>query len=286
MVADHVVQGSERGDPMPHAGGSPWRTHSVIHVVQPFRNDTECQACHRDAGPIVAWLDLDVDVNEHSVGFATFTSLSAALGGLYLLAAIAILVPGLATVVLRPLRRLTDAMGRVRDGDLTVSVEPGGTREIDTVVSGFNRMVVDLRQARAVEEEARRHHMERVEQLAVVGELAAGLAHEVRNPLSGVKAVLDVLTRECDDEARRHVLHDASGELVRIDQILKELLQFARPKPPTLAPFDFNGLVRDAVALTFPAGADHPTRAATWPRGCPRPWATRARSGRCSSTSC
>ena len=60
----------------------------------------------------MAWLDLDVDVNEHSVGFATFTSLSAALGGLYLLAAIAILVPGLATVVLRPLRRLTDAMGR------------------------------------------------------------------------------------------------------------------------------------------------------------------------------
>jgi signal transduction histidine kinase len=73
-----------------------------------------------------------------------------------------------------------------------------------------------------------------------------------------VKAVLDVLTRECEDEGRKRVLKDASGELVRIDQILKDLLQFARPKPPAIQPFDFNELVRDAVALSFPGGTGHP----------------------------
>jgi len=73
-----------------------------------------------------------------------------------------------------------------------------------------------------------------------------------------VKAVVDVLARESHDESRRRVLHDASGELVRIDQILKDLLQFARPKPPAPAPFDFNALVRDAVALTLPPGGEHP----------------------------
>ena len=190
----------------------------------------------------------DVDVNEHAIGFATFTTLSAALGAFYLLAAIAILVPGLSAIVVRPLRRLTDAMRQVRDGDMAVSVAPAGTREIDTVVGGFNRMVVDLRNARASEEEARRLQLERVEQLA----------HEVRNPLSGVKAVLDVLERESGDPSRRDVLRDASGELVRIDQILRELLQFARPKPPALVPFDLDALVRNAVALTVPADADAP----------------------------
>lgn len=258
VLADHVAQHDPLGDRRPDNAEVRAHSRGVVHVVQPFVNTSDCQSCHRAAGSIVAWLDMDVDVNEHSIGFATFTSLSAALGGLYLLAAVTILVPGLATIVLRPLKRLTDAMDRVRDGDLSVAVEPGGTREIDSVVSGFNRMVVDLRTARAAEEEARRLQLERVEQLAVVGELAAGLAHEVRNPLSGVKAVVDVLARECEDASRRHVLHDASGELVRIDQILKELLQFARPKPPALAPFDFNALVRDAVALTFPADAAAP----------------------------
>ena len=258
LLPDHVVQTAEDGDlmtvrPQPEAPLS-----LVVHVVQPFRNTPECQECHREQGPVIAWLDIDVDVNEHAIGFATFTSLSAALGGLYLLAAVGILVPGLRRAALKPLRRLTEGMGRVRDGDLAVAVDAGGTREIDTVISGFNQMVGDLKQARAVEEEARRNQMERVEQLAVVGELAAGLAHEVRNPLSGVKAVLDVLTRECEDEARKRVLKDASGELVRIDQILKDLLQFARPKPPAIQPFDFNELVRDAVALSFPGGTGHP----------------------------
>ncbi len=257
-LADHLVPEGSPAASHASGGESAWRAAGVVHLVRPFDNAPDCQGCHGDAGPVVAWLDIDVDVNEHSLGFVTFTSLSVALGGLYLLAAIAILVPGLATVILRPLRRLTDAMARVRDGDLTVSVEPGGTREIDTVVSGFNQMVGDLRRARAAEDEARRLHLERVEQLAVVGELAAGLAHEVRNPLSGVKAVVDVLAGESDDTRRQRVLHDASGELVRIDQILKDLLQFARPKPPALAPFDFNALVSDAVALTFPPGADQP----------------------------
>lgn len=268
LVADHLGQASERGD-LRSNDGDPGRSSGVVHVVRPFTNSAECQACHSDAGPVVAWLDIDVDVNEHRVGFTTFTGLSAALGGLYLLAAIAILVPGLAAVVLRPLKRLTDAMGRVRDGDLTVAVEPGGTREIDMVVSGFNQMVGDLRRAKAIEEDARRLQMERVEQLAVVGELAAGLAHEVRNPLSGVKAVVDVLARESHDQSRRHVLHDASGELVRIDQILKELLQFARPKTPALAPFDLNALVRDAVALTFPPDPDEPRARCTLANGLP-----------------
>lgn len=257
-LPDHVTQTTVTGDLRPAASGAAPGQHSVIHVVQPFRNTPECQECHREQGPVIAWLDLDVDVNEHAIGFATFTSLSAALGGLYLLAAVGILVPGLSRTALKPLRRLTDAMGRVKGGDLTVTVDPAGTREIDTVISGFNRMVGDLKQARAVEEEARRNQMERVEQLAVVGELAAGLAHEVRNPLSGVKAVLDVLTRECEDDTRRRVLKDASGELVRIDQILKDLLQFARPKPPAIQPFAFNDLVRDAIALSFTGGAGHP----------------------------
>jgi hypothetical protein len=259
VIAGHVALGSDSGDLIPGSGGILRRSHGVVHIVRPFENAKECETCHREAGQPMAWLDMDVDVNEHSIGFATFTSLSVALGGLYLLGAMGILVPQLVSVVLRPLKRVTRAMGKVRDGDLTVSVEPGGTREIDTVVTGFNRMVGDLRKAKAVEEEARRLHMERVEQLASVGELAAGLAHEVRNPLSGVKAVVEVLARETNDSSRRRILLDASGELVRIDQILKDLLQFARPKAPALAPFDLNALVEDAVALTFPAGGGNQT---------------------------
>jgi signal transduction histidine kinase len=256
-AAEHLGQVSDRGDLLVESGGSSGRANRVVHTGQPFRNTERCQACHTDSGPIVGWLDLDVGVNERATSLGRFTSVSTALGAFYLVAVLAIVVPTVLVVVLRPMRRLTDAMKEVQRGDLAVRMAPTGTREIDTVLEGFNHMVGDLRQARATEEEARRLHLERVEQLAVVGELAAGLAHEVRNPLSGVQAVLDVLTRETGDAARKRVLLDASGELTRVDQILKDLLQFARPKPPTLVPLDLNVLVRDAVNLTVSRG-EHP----------------------------
>jgi signal transduction histidine kinase len=143
-------------------------------------------------------------------------------------------------------------MARVRAGDLTVQVAPSSTREFNAIFNGFNEMVTQLRHGRAAEDEARRLELERVEQLASVGELAAGLAHEIRNPLSGVKAVVEVVARDTPDESRRAVLRDASRELVRIDQTVRELLQYARPKKPVPSAFDLNALVSDAVAFTLP----------------------------------
>jgi len=131
-------------------------------------------------------------------------------------------------------------------------VAPSGTKEIDGVIEGFNRMVEQLRHGRAAEEEARRLHLERVEQLAAVGELAAGLAHEIRNPLSGVKAVVEVLAQEpAFDDTRKAVLRDAAGELSRMDQIVRDLLQYARPRVPSVAAFDLNAVARDTATLTL-----------------------------------
>lgn len=245
-AAAHATQVAGRGDflDVPAAG-------VVVHTVQPIRNATECRACH-GSEPLVALLDLDVAVNPHVTGRVAFGTLSALLGALYLLAVVAITVPTLGAVAVRPMKRLVSAMRRVQAGDLDVRVAPAGTHEVDALVDGFNEMVTRLRHARASEAEAQRLQMERVEQLAAVGELAAGLAHEVRNPLSGVKAVVEVLAQETAlDESRRTVLRDAASELSRMDQIIRDLLQYARPKPPSIAPFDLNEVVRDAVALTL-----------------------------------
>jgi signal transduction histidine kinase len=251
----HAAQEGERGDLLDSPAGG-----AVVHTVQPIRNAAECRPCH-GGGPLVALLDLDVAVNPHVTGRIAFGTLSALLGALYLLAVVAITIPTLGAVAVRPMKRLVSAMRRVQAGDLDVQVAPAGTLEVDALVDGFNEMVARLRQARAAEAEAQRLQMERVEQLAAVGELAAGLAHEVRNPLSGVKAVVEVLAQETAlDETRRAILRDAAGELSRMDRIIRELLQYARPKPPSLAPFDLNEVVRDAVALTLaPALGDGAT---------------------------
>jgi len=116
-------------------------------------------------------------------------------------------------------------------------------------------MVARLRRARQVEEDAQRSHMARVEQLATFGEMAASLAHEIRNPLSGAKAAIDVLAGEEQAEEPRRILRHVSQELARVDGVVRQLLNFARPKTPVLARVDLRALLDDAVMLTRPRAA-------------------------------
>jgi signal transduction histidine kinase len=147
----------------------------------------------------------------------------------------------------------------VERGDLETALGHTGTQEIDAVVDGFNEMVEQLRDAHITEKEKRRLEQERAEQLASVGQLAAGLAHEFRNPLSSVKAVVEVLAAESRrDEGRRDILLAAAGELDRMDQILRDLLQYARPRLPAAAVFDLNSLVAEMAGLLMPSGNGKP----------------------------
>jgi signal transduction histidine kinase len=94
-----------------------------------------------------------------------------------------------------------------------------------------------------------------VEQLATIGEMAASLAHEIRNPLSGTKAAVDVLAGQERDEEPKRILRHVSEELGRVDSVVRQLLNFAKPKAPVLARVDLRGLLHDAVMLTRPKAA-------------------------------
>lgn len=258
----HGLQRDPDGDLLPPALSGNVRRQPALHRVEPLLNKPACMRCHSEDGLILGFLDLDVAVATHSVGLMTFGTLGVLMALLYVGAVVGVATPLLRRIVGRPVRELNDGMRRVEAGDLDVRVSPSGTKEVDDVISGFNVMVERLRRGRAAEEEARRLQLERVEHLAAVGELATGLAHEIRNPLSGVKAVVDFMAQEAggDDASRRAVLHDASSELSRINEIISELLQYARPKLPKLVVLDLNELVRSAVSLTatpaVAAGAD------------------------------
>jgi signal transduction histidine kinase len=147
-------------------------------------------------------------------------------------------------------------MAHVRDGSLAPRLAYAGTLEMDELVDGFNVMISRLRAGEIAEREARRLHDERAEHLAVVGELAAGLAHEIRNPVSSVKAAVEVLERGLDQrDTRRDVLRDIAGELGHVEQIVRDLLQYARPHPPTFAAVDLNRVAGDSCRLLEPQAA-------------------------------
>jgi PAS domain S-box-containing protein len=88
------------------------------------------------------------------------------------------------------------------------------------------------------------------EHLATLGELSAGLAHEIKNPLAGIKGAIDVIQDSLPlSDTHREILGDVIHEVNRIDKIVRDLLNYAKPKPPSLSTIDLPELVHHVVAL-------------------------------------
>jgi len=86
--------------------------------------------------------------------------------------------------------------------------------------------------------------------LATLGELAAGLAHEIRNPLAGIAGVIEIVGRDLPSSSpARAVVKDVRLEVAQINHILTDLLQTARPHPPEIRPSDLNTTVEHTIML-------------------------------------
>jgi two-component system sensor histidine kinase AtoS len=88
------------------------------------------------------------------------------------------------------------------------------------------------------------------EHLATLGELCAGLAHEIKNPLAGIKGAIDVI-RDSTPVADKHqdILSDVIHAVERIDKIVRDLLNYAKPKPPSHTSIDLPELVQRIAAI-------------------------------------
>lgn len=103
---------------------------------------------------------------------------------------------------------------------------------------------------RAVEQAQYEAKLSRSEHLAAVGELAASLAHEIKNPLAGISGAMQILGQEMDDDhPHKEIIEESLRQIDRLDAAVKDLLIYARPKPPDLASVQIDQLLQRALVL-------------------------------------
>jgi signal transduction histidine kinase len=145
-------------------------------------------------------------------------------------------------LVLHPLNEAIAAAEAIAAGDLARRVPEGPVRELAALAASVNRMTDHL-----LAEQAGRS---RVEKMATVGRLAAGVAHEIGNPLGAINGYTHLLrSRVRDQSDALDALDGLDRESARIDRIVRGLLDYARPRRPTPTPVDLNDVVRSAVGL-------------------------------------
>jgi two-component system NtrC family sensor kinase len=156
-----------------------------------------------------------------------------------------------ARLVTGPMDRLVEATQAVADGQLAQRAPAAGTREFDRLAASVNRMTDRLLDAQSL--------LVRAEKLASIGRLAAGVAHEVGNPLSAIDNYLEVLRRR---GAEPELVAAIGREADRIDVIVRSLLDYARPRTVQRDPLDLGDVVASAVALLDAQGVLRPVTVA------------------------
>src|SRR5271165_2516306 len=153
--------------------------------------------------------------------------------------------------VQRPMVELQQKIALLGSGDLNVSVSFAQRNdEIGDLGRNFNHMVEQLRESREEIERLHRTQMSRAEHLATLGELATGLAHEIRNPLAGIAGVIEIVGRDLPPTSpARAVIKDVRLEIAQINRIVTDLLETARPHPPQIRLSNLNTTVEHAVML-------------------------------------
>lgn len=108
---------------------------------------------------------------------------------------------------------------------------------------GFSSILRDVTEERLIA-----RHLTQMEKLSAIGELAAGLAHEIKNPLAGIKGAIEIIRDSMrEDHPHRKVLAEVLSEVGRIDRIVMDLLFYAKPKSSDFVPLDVVTLIRNVV---------------------------------------
>jgi len=162
-----------------------------------------------------------------------------------------VVIGALAYVIQRPMVELQEKIALVSEGNLDVAVSFSRRNdEIGDLGRNFNYMMQQLRESRAEIESLHHTQMSRAEHLATLGELATGLAHEIRNPLAGIAGVIEIIGRDLPSTSpARAVVKDVRLEIAQINRILTDLLETARPHPPRMCRSNLNTTVEHAVML-------------------------------------
>ncbi len=171
----------------------------------------------------------------------------------------------------RPVTQLAQAAQRVTQGDLDFQVDASSPNEVGILSQTFNEMIGGLRRSRDLEEK-----LQRAERSAVVGRLASGIAHEIRNPLNFMNLSIDHLRSrfieppKSNNEAET-IRHEAANilglikdEIGRLNRLVSDFLSYGRPARLTLKDLDALILINEIKGLVHTQAAQQGVKIETF----------------------
>ncbi|NWF91952.1 MAG: HAMP domain-containing protein [Syntrophaceae bacterium] len=169
----------------------------------------------------------------------------------------------LSRILVKPMKDLVRLTQKISEGDFSQTIEVTSKNEIGQLISSFNRMIERLREKQESIEsylkslelankklKEAQEELIRTEKLASIGRFAAGVAHEVGNPLGAILGYTSILEKEgVKPEEAKDYLRRIEKEIERINRIVRELLDFSRPSKSEIQEIEVNKVIENTLSL-------------------------------------
>lgn len=229
------------------------RKGKLLSIIKSIGNSDNCYGCHPSEAKVLGYLETDFLSVPTAGDSHGFYSLLIGAGVLFIILLSASLWLSQHLFIRRPLASLMAAIENAKSGDLGSQAKVFGSDEISRLIESFNELTARLDKAQQELKGLHQKNMEKAERLATVGELASGIAHEIKNPLAGISSIIQVmLDNESKEFINKDILVEMEIQIRRIDRAVKDLLAYACPRAPEFKTGNLNESVKRCASFMLP----------------------------------
>jgi len=216
-------------------------------VFMRMQNAPACHACHNSSQKNLGMIVLDLS-NHETNGIIALTKRFSFYYTFFILITIFILVAYLHyRYISKSMKQFRTTITQINLGNLDVRLHIPEVRELGSLGKDFNEMIDTFEKTQIELQLYHEKEMQHSEKLATIGEMSARIAHEIRNPITGISRAIDVIISETQDSENRPILEEIQRQANRVNQAIANLLKFSQSKDISPEPGNINEVLRSML---------------------------------------
>lgn len=230
------------------------------YLTAPVQNEPQCKTCHQDAGKILGYIVVKVSM-EDMVKIALEHRKMNIMLTIFMITGLGITIFGVIFfIVIKPINKFKNHIQAIQTNvnnfenetsfQFAIVPKPKNKDEISNLVTAYNQLIIRLNEARSKIHNMHQKQLEQADRLFTVGEMAASLAHEIKNPVAGVIGALQIFeTNPSDMKNNKEIIKEMISLMERINQAINDLLTYAKPTPPVFDRVELMNLINRVPPL-------------------------------------
>jgi len=235
-LKEDITMNTFKSEPNPY-------TRAVIR----FQNGPTCYDCHAPTTKILGYIVMDVSMadSENTVAFTQKFSLVFTIIMVVLILGFVLILHY--NIIRKSLSQFQSAISNINRGNLDTRIRIPKSTELGKLGKNFNEMVDQFQKT---QKELQKYHLQEIKnsrRMASIGEMSARLAHEIRNPITGIANAIEIIIDETKDKENKPVLEEIQRQANRVNKAVSNLLNYSRSRDLNVQEGDINEIIKSVV---------------------------------------